>query len=98
MAIRYHVMERSTSARLAGVKALVHVSETDLDALVEAQGVFLDLILSQQIEDIAKGTPTSNAVSVKRLSPRDRDRLRAALQAVTAIDELTRDLLFKDRS
>ena len=95
MAIRYHVMDRSTSARLAGVKALVHVSETDLDALVEAQGVFLDLILSQQIEDIAKGTPPSNAVSVKRLSPRDRDRLRAALEAVTAVDELTRDLLFK---
>jgi CBS domain-containing protein len=95
MAIRYHVMDRSTPARLAGVKALAHVSETDLDALVEAQGVFLDLILSQQIEDIAKGTPTTNAVSVKQLSPRNRDRLRAALQAVTAVDELTRNLLFK---
>jgi CBS domain-containing protein len=95
MAIRYHVMDRSTPARLAGVKALAHVSETDLDALVEAQGVFLDLILSQQIEDIANGTPTTNAVSVKQLSPRNRDRLRAALQAVTAVDELTRNLLFK---
>ena len=96
MAIRYHVMDRSTPARLAGVKALVHVSETDLDALGEAQGVFLDLIVSQQVEDIAHGTPPSNAVSVKRLSARDRDRLRVALEAVTAIDDLTRDLLFKD--
>ena len=96
MAIRHHVMERSTPARLAGVKARVHVSETDLDALDEAQGVFLDLILSQQIEDIAHGIPPSNAVSVKRLSARDRDRLRAALGAVAAVDELTRDLLFKD--
>ena len=96
MAIRYHVMDRSTSARLAGVKALVHVSETDLDALGEAQGVFLDLIVSQQVENIAHGTPPSNAVSVKRLSARDRDRLRVALEAVTAIDDLTRDLLFKD--
>lgn len=96
MAIRYHVMNRSTSARLAGVKALVHVSETDLDELVEAQGVFLDLIVSQQVEDIAHGTPPSNSVSVKRLSARDRDRLRVALQAVRAVDDLTRDLLFKD--
>lgn len=95
MAIRYHVMDRSTAARLAGVKARVHASHADLDALAEAQSVFLDLILAQQVEDIAHGTPPSNAVVVKRLSVRDRDRLQAALQAVTAIEDLTRDLLFK---
>ena len=95
MAIRYHVMDRSTAARLAGVKARVHASQADLDALGEAQSVFLDLILAQQVEDIAHGTPPSNAVAVKRLSVRDRDRLHAALRAVTAIDALTRDLLFK---
>ena len=92
MAIRYHVMDRSTPARLAGVKARVQVSETDIDALDEAQSVFLDLIVAQQIEDIVHGTPPSNAVSVKRLSARDRDRLQMALRAVTAIDALTRDL------
>jgi CBS domain-containing protein len=96
LAIRYHVMERSTPARLAAVKALVEVSADDLDALAEAQGVFLDLIVSQQIEDIAHGIPPSNAVAVKRLSARDRDRLRGALQAVMIIDDLIRDLLFKD--
>jgi CBS domain-containing protein len=89
-------MDRSTPARLAGVKALVHVGEADLDALIAAQGLFLDLILAQQIEDIAHGTPPSNAVSVKRLSVRDRDRLRVALGAVANIDDLTRDLLFHD--
>ncbi|KRR05330.1 hypothetical protein CQ12_19930 [Bradyrhizobium jicamae] len=96
MAIRYHVMERSTSARLAGVKARVRASERDLDALGEAQGAFLDLILSQQLEDVAHGIQPSNAVAVKRLSARDLDRLRAALAAVSSIDELGRDLLFKD--
>lgn len=96
LAIRYHVVERSTEARLAGVKALVHVSHSDLDALDHAQSVFLDLILSQQVEDIALGIPPSNTVSVKRLSARERDRLHAALRAVTAIDALTRDLLFKE--
>jgi CBS domain-containing protein len=96
MAIRYHVTDRSTPARLAGVKALVHGSNSDLDALVEAQGVFLDLILSQQIDDIAHGTPPTNTASVKQLPARDRDRLRVALQAVSAVDKLTRDLLFGD--
>jgi DNA polymerase-3 subunit epsilon/CBS domain-containing protein len=77
------------------VKALVHLSETDLDALGEAQSVFLDLIVAQQVEDIAHGTPPSNAVLVKRLSAHDRDRLQVALRAVNSIDALTRDLLFK---
>ena len=95
MAIRYGVMERSTPARLAGVKALLHVSAADLDALGEAHGVFLDLILSQQIEDISHGTSPSNAVVVKRLSARDRTRLRASLEAVASVDQLVRDLLFK---
>ncbi len=94
MAIRYHVMDRSTPARLAGVKALVQVSQADLDALGEAQGTFLDLIVAQQVEDIAHGTPPSNAVTVKRLSARDRDRLRVALGTVAIVDELTRDILF----
>ena len=53
-------------------------------------------MLTQQIADIEHGTPPSNAVAVKRLSPRDRARLRAALEAVSHLDDLTRDLLFKD--
>ncbi len=96
MAICHHVVERSTPARLAGIKTLGLGGEPDLDALVEAQGVFLDLMIAQQVEDIEHGTPVSNAVAVKRLSRRDQDRLRAALRAVGHVDELTRDLLFKD--
>ena len=94
MAIRYGVMERSTPARLAGVKALLHVGAADLDAVGEAHGVFLDLILSQQIEDIVHGTSPSNAVVVKRLSARDQERLRSSLEAVATVDQLVRDVLF----
>lgn len=96
LAIRYHVLERSTPARLAAVKALVRSSERDLDALGEAQAVFLDLIVSQQVEDIAHGTPPSNSVALKRLSARERDRLKSALEAVACVDELVRNLLFRD--
>ena len=95
MAIRYGVMERSTPARLAGVKALLHAGAADLDAVGEAHGVFLDLILSQQIEDISHGMSPSNAVVVKRLSTRDQERLRSSLEAVACVDQLVRDVLFK---
>lgn len=94
LAIRFHVMDRSTSERLNAVKARAHAGAADLEAYIDAHATFLDLILSQQVEDIEHGMPPSNTVAVRRLSQRNRDRLRMALQAVKNIDVLTRDLLF----
>ena len=96
LAIRHHIVERATPARIAGIKALGIGGEQDLDALAEAHGLFLDLVLNQQIDDIHNGRPPSNAVLVKRLSVREREKLQGALQAVRHLDDLTRDLLFKD--
>jgi len=96
LAIRHHVVERTTPARLAGLKALDIGGDRDLGAMAEAQAVFLDLILRQQIDDIEQGKSPTNAVAVKALSARDRERLQDALQAVRHLDELRRDLLFKD--
>ncbi len=96
LAISHHVVERSTLARLAGIKALGLGGGHDLDALVEAQGVFLDLLLDQQIEDMNHGVPASNTVAIKRLSHRDRNRLRSALHSVAQLDHMTQDLLFKN--
>jgi DNA polymerase-3 subunit epsilon/CBS domain-containing protein len=95
LAIRHHVTERATAARLSGIKALGLGAEADLDALIDAQATFLDLILGQQIRDIANGVPPGNAVEVKQLTRRDRERLHAALRAVTHLDTLTRELLFR---
>jgi CBS domain-containing protein len=95
LAVCHHVTERATPARLAGIRALGIGGARDLEALMEAQETFLDLIVAQQVEDIAQGVPPSNAVVVNRLSRRDRERLRAALQAVDYLDQLMRDLLFK---
>lgn len=95
LAIRHHVMERATPARLAGIKALGIGGESDLDALAEAQATFLDLLAGQQIADNAHGVPPSNAIAVKRLSAGDRNRLRAAFRAVAHLDTLTQDLLFR---
>jgi DNA polymerase-3 subunit epsilon/CBS domain-containing protein len=52
-------------------------------------------MLAQQVADLERGTPPSNAVIVKALSRKDRERLRTALEAVRHLDRLTRDLLFK---
>jgi DNA polymerase-3 subunit epsilon/CBS domain-containing protein len=95
LAIAHHVLERSTPARLAGVKALGIGGAADLDALAEAQETFLHLLLRQQVADLDEGTPPSNAVAVKRLSSRERERLHAALLAVSHMDVLARDLMFK---
>lgn len=95
LAICHHVVERSTPSRLHGVKAMNIGGASDLDALIEAHVIFLDLMVAQQTHDIEHGIPPSNAVAVKRLSRRDRERLRWALDAVRHLDGLTRDLLFK---
>jgi DNA polymerase-3 subunit epsilon/CBS domain-containing protein len=95
LAICHHIVERGTTARLAGVKALGIGGSEDLDGLLEAQGTFLDLIAAQQVADIEQGLPPSNAVAVRPLSRLDRERLTFALRAVGHVDELARDLLFQ---
>ncbi len=95
LAIHHHVVERATPSRLAGIRALALGGERDLDAFDEAHATFIDLMLRQQIEDTDRGRPPTNTVAVKGLSGRERDRLRAALDAVRALNPLTHDLLFK---
>jgi CBS domain-containing protein len=89
------VVERATPARLAGIRALGIGADRDLDALVEAQRAFFELILDQQLDDIEHGLPATNLVVVKRLTRRDHDRLHAGLEAVQHLDDLGRDLLFR---
>lgn len=95
LAICHHVLERATPRRLAGVMALDIGGEHDLGALAEAQMIFLNLILDQQIDDIEHGRPPTNTVVVKRLLATERELLQRALRAMRHIDGLTRDLLFK---
>ena len=97
LAVCHHVVARSTPARIAGIKALGLGAERDLDAMLDAQALFLDLILAQQLADMQHGRPPTNAVVVKSLAERDKDRLRAALRSIEHIDALVRDLLFNRR-
>ena len=95
LAICHHVVERSTPSRLEGIKAFGIGGGEDLDALLEAQGTFLDLMAAQQVGDVEQGVPPSNDVAVRPLSRLRRERLRFALHAVENLDEMTRDLLFR---
>jgi CBS domain-containing protein len=97
LAVCHHVVARSTPARIAGIKALGIGSERDLDAMLDAQALCLDLILAQQLIDMQHGRPPTNAVVAKSLSQRDKDRLRAALRSIEHIDASVRDLLFNRR-
>ena len=55
----------------------------------EAQKLFLDLILRQQLDDIRLGIKPTNAVLVKRLSRPEKDRLHKALVVTNQLEELT---------
>jgi DNA polymerase-3 subunit epsilon/CBS domain-containing protein len=94
LAIRYHLLEHSTPARLAAIAKLGRGGDSDLNAVTHAQGEFLDLILKQQLADIRGGLPPGNKVAVKPLSREQRARLNDSLGAVRHLDTLTRDLLF----
>lgn len=96
LAIRYHVVELSTPARLDGIKGIVPASESVLEMLKDAHGVFVDMILAQQLDDIGHGLTPTNTVAVDRLSGRERTRLRGALDSVAHLNEMVRDLLFKN--
>ncbi|MCC6890009.1 MAG: CBS domain-containing protein, partial [Hyphomicrobiales bacterium] len=96
LAIRYHVVERSTPARLDGVKAALSSSANMLDTLKDAHAVFIDLILAQQVADIGQGLAPGNTVALERLGERERARLRSALEAVAHLNQVVRDLLFRD--
>ena len=95
LAIRHHITEHATAARLQGLKALDIGGREPLDDLLDAQEVFLDLLIDQQVDDMEHGLTPTNTVAVKRLSERQKRRLRSALGAVRHLDDLTRDLLFR---
>jgi DNA polymerase-3 subunit epsilon/CBS domain-containing protein len=95
LAVCHHVTERGTAARLAGLKALDIGGDRDIEALLEAHAALIDFVLAQQVDDIDHGIAPTNAVLLKRLDKRERDRLRVALKAVEPVEQLMRDMLFK---
>ena len=93
LALRFHVGERATPARLAAVKSLHVGADRDLHALIEAHRVLLAEILDQQLVDIGAGIPASNKVETRRLDSGRLEKLKEALKSLRYADEMVRDLL-----
>ncbi len=98
LAIRHHVVERGTPARLAGLKALGIGAEDDLTHLDETHALLMDLILRQQLADIGEGIAPGNRVELGRLSRRETERLKRGLKGLGELDRTVRDLLFGSHS
>ena len=94
LAIRHHVVERSTFARLAGLNARQLGHEIDFGRFEQALDLFLGLMLNQQIRDVEHGRQPGNGVEVQALSRYERERLREAFGSVEHIGDFVRDLLF----
>jgi hypothetical protein len=92
--VRPGATARSTPERLNELKTLKLGAESNLDDLLDAHGVFLDLILKQQLDDMQRGRRPCNTVEVRRISSRERKRLHSALSSLEHLDVMTRDLLF----
>ena len=94
LAIRHGVTARGTGDRLRALAARGLGGQEDLGAYTEAHALLLDLVLRQQLADIAAGGRPGNAVRLDRLDRQERRRLKAALRALQTAPDLVRELLF----
>ena len=94
LAIRHNVQRHATPDRIEGIRALEIGSNEDYDRIIETHRLILDVMLTQQVIDIANGLPPSNKIEVKRLSPAVADRLKRGLSGLSTIDDMVHDLLF----
>ncbi len=87
LAIKNGLRMRASADRLTAANATQKANEADLAALIEAHGLFLRLILEQQLIDARSGVRLSPRIDVKRLDAPTRTALKTALGKVAiAID------------
>jgi CBS domain-containing protein len=90
LALRRGVLAHATADRLAGLIAGGHSSLSDLKGLDADHRLALDLILTQQLADIAEGRPPSNRVAARSISAEQAAQLKAALGRQSSIQPLLR--------
>ena len=94
LAIRHHVVERSTYARLAGLRAKGVGHEIDFGRFEQALDLLLTVMLRQQVMDVGLGHPPGSAVATQTMSRFERVQLREALASIAHVEMFVRDLLF----
>lgn len=89
VALRVGSLERSTPARLQAGAAAGRVAEADAATLIEIHSQLLDLILRQQLVDLAEGVRPSTRVAVRRL---EREGSRRLARNLRRLEEMLRGL------
>jgi DNA polymerase-3 subunit epsilon/CBS domain-containing protein len=88
LSLRHVIHARATRDRLGALRGNPTVPQTALEAIQEAHGELLAIILRQQLDDIATGVPPTSRVNPKDLSARERDKLKWALKQVQSVPDL----------
>ncbi|MEQ1943238.1 DUF294 nucleotidyltransferase-like domain-containing protein [Mesorhizobium sp. VNQ89] len=94
IAIRRHIVRRSTRQRLEGVTELGLGNAGEIADLIDAHQLFMALMLNQQAHDLETGIAVSNRVDVGALDRSRQSELKSALRTVQAVPELVRSLMF----
>jgi DNA polymerase-3 subunit epsilon/CBS domain-containing protein len=89
-ALRDGVMDRSTVSRLLMAEALEAAPAEELNGFAQAYERATELLLRQQIADIAQGSEPRNTIVVKRLPRDDRNDLMAALKTAARAERRLR--------
>ena len=89
VALRVGSLERSTPARLLAAAAAGRLAESDAHVLIRAQADLVDLVLQQQLVDLAEGVRPSARVAVKQLG---RDRSRRLARELRRLEEILQGL------
>ncbi len=91
LALRHDVEVHSTRRRLEGVRDRGGGNKDDIENVIEAHEIIMNLILTQQLQDIAEGIAPSNAVDTNTLTKAQRNGLRRALYQINVMTTMVGD-------
>jgi DNA polymerase-3 subunit epsilon/CBS domain-containing protein len=90
-ALKHNIPERATPARLLALRSMPEAPQRAITRLLEAHKILLGAILTQQLEDIDRGTPPSSRLDPQDVPSTERERLKWALEQVKSVRDLLGD-------
>ncbi len=88
MALKHDCRETSTIKRIRALTAAKHFHKDDGDYFKSAYHLLLHLALDAQIEKASAGKEVNNFITPRQLTKQDRETLRHAFKAVSALQDL----------